>query len=98
MKFYLRISSSRRYDGAYLYLNEYSRYTVFELSKEMTFNSVAFKTNSRSKLKIWLDLNFLRISKKVMKDHLRILDRPNTMFVDATIPLEHGEWKDERND
>ena len=98
MKFYLRIFSNRRYDGAYLYLNEYSRYTVFEFSKEMTFNSVAFKTNSRSKLKIWLDLNSLKISKKVMIDHLRILDRPNTMFVDATIPLEQEEGKSERSD
>lgn len=98
MRFYLRIFSIRRYEGAYLYLNEYSRYTVFEFSKEMTFNSVAFKTNSRSKLKIWLNLNFLKISKKVMKDHLKTLYRPNTMFVDATIPLEHVEGKDERND
>lgn len=98
MRFYLRIFSNRRYEGAYLYVGEYSRYTVFEVSNERTFNKIAFKTNSRSKLKIWLDLNLLKISKKhTLKDHLRILDRPNTMFVDATIPLERGEWKDERN-
>ena len=88
MKFYLRIFSNRRYEGAYFYLNEYMRYTVFEVSNGETCNKVAFKTNSRSKLKIWLDLNCLKISKKVMKDHLRILDKPNTMFVDATMPLE----------
>lgn len=98
MRFYLRIFSNRRYEGACLYVGEYSRYTVFEVSNERTFNKIAFKTNSRSKLKIWLDLNLLKISKKhTLKDHLRILDRPNTMFVDATIPLEHGELKDERN-
>lgn len=98
MKFYLRISSNRRYEGAYFYINEYLRYAVFEVSRQMTFNRVVFKTNSRSKMKIWLDLNFFRISKKVMKDHLRILDRPNTMFVDATIPLEQEEGRSERND
>ena len=64
MKFYLRIFSNRRYDGAYLYLNEYSRYTVFEFSKEMTFNNVAFKANSRSKLKIWLNLNNLDVQRR----------------------------------
>lgn len=61
MRFYLRIFSNRRYEGGCLYVGEYSRYTVFEVSNGKTFNKIAFKTNSRSKLKIWLDLNGLRI-------------------------------------
>ena len=93
MKFYLRIFSNRRYEGAYFYVGEYSRYAVFEVLNGKTFNKIAFKTNSRSKLKIWLDLNCLKISKKVMKDRLRILDKPNTMFVDATMPLKQEENK-----
>ncbi len=99
MKFYLRIFSKRMYEGAEFHLGDYVRYCVFEFSSGMSFNKVAFKTNSRSKLKIWLDLNLMEISKKrILKDHFRILDKPGTMFVDATIPLKHGkENKDERN-